>query len=172
MGREFARFSAELSETFDLSKGLDTESPGVSSANFHGPKGSKTDITNSFASLNAIASNNTRYTIIDIPEAIATPVTSGSKIIAHGVVGQGPSGDTLVNATVTNRWSSTGTNAKYVDITVPGSTNATVLATAENGIGGFGGQVYIVSVSSSGSDKYRFTTTSDQEKIYFAFIKG
>jgi hypothetical protein len=66
MGREFARFSAELSETFDLSKGLDTESPGVSSANFHGPKGSSTDITNSFASLNAIASNNTRYTIIDI----------------------------------------------------------------------------------------------------------
>jgi hypothetical protein len=169
MGREFARFSAELSETFDLSNGLNTESPGVSSANFHGPKGSSTDITNSFASLNAIASNNTRYTIIDIPEAIATPVTSGSKIIAHGVVGQGPSGDTLVNATVSNRWKSgLAQSTMYVDITVPSSANATVLATAENSFG----LMAAVSVRNLGSNKYRFTTNSGQKKIYFAFIKG
>ena len=169
MGREFARFSAELSETFDLSKGLDTESPGVSSANFHGPKGSSTDITNSFASLNAIASNNTRYTIIDIPEAIATPVTSGSKIIAHGIVGLGPSGDTLVNATVSNRWKKgSAQSVMFVDITVPSSANATVLATAENSVG----LISTVSVRNLGSNKYRFNTDSGQKKIYFAFIKG
>lgn len=92
MGREFARFSAELSETFDLSRGLNTESPGVSSANFHGPKGSGTDITNSFASLNAIASNNTRYTIIDIKGETQEPQVA-ARVIAQGLASGNTSGN-------------------------------------------------------------------------------
>ena len=167
MGREFARFSVKLSETFDLGEGLDAESPGVTSANFYGPDGSHTDVTNSLISLNALTSNNTKYTIIDIPEAI----TSGSKIIAYGVVGQNSSSDTLVNATVTNRWGSTGSDAIFADITVPSSANATVLATAENGLGGLGGEIATISVRYLGDDKYRFNTSSSQKKFYFAFIK-
>lgn len=73
MGREFASFSVKLNDTFDLSEGLDTESPGVTSANFHGPSSSHTDITNSFDSLNALSSNNTKYSIIDIKENASSP---------------------------------------------------------------------------------------------------
>lgn len=81
MGREFARFSVKLSETFDLGEGLDGESPGVTSANFYGPGGSHTDVTNSLESLNALASNNTKYTIIDINGSSAGGVTSGGGVI-------------------------------------------------------------------------------------------
>ena len=165
MGREFARFSVKLNDTFDLSEGLDAESPGVTSANFYGPDGSHTDVTNSLESLNALASNNTKYTIIDIPEA------SGSKIIAHGIIGTSASEDILVNATVTKRWSATGTSAKFTDIQVPSSSGATVLATAANNLGSLGGKVNTVSVRSNGND-HRFTVTSDPRKIYFAVIKG
>lgn len=66
MGREFARLSVELSNEYDLSSGLDDSSLGVNSASFHGPRGSDTDISSAFSSLNSIASNNTKYTIIDI----------------------------------------------------------------------------------------------------------
>lgn len=77
MGKEFVRLSAELAGDFDLSSGLSSSSQGVTSINFYGPEDSHTDITNSFKSLNAIASNSTKYTIINIPSS-APSVTTDS----------------------------------------------------------------------------------------------
>jgi hypothetical protein len=97
MGREFARFSVKLSETFDLGEGLDTESPGVTSANFYGPGGSHTDVTNSLESLNALASNNTKYTIIDIKDETQEPQVA-ARVIAQGLASGNTSGNwTLIS---------------------------------------------------------------------------
>lgn len=92
MGREFARFSTKLSETFNLSEGLDAESPGVTSANFYGPTSSHSDIVNSFKSLNAIASNNTKYTIIDIKDETQEPQVA-ARVIAQGLASGNTSGN-------------------------------------------------------------------------------
>ena len=77
MGREFAKFSAKLSETFDLSEGLNADSPGVTSANFYGPNDYHTDTLNSFTSLNALSSNNTKYTIINCSTGYGGTVGTG-----------------------------------------------------------------------------------------------
>jgi len=101
MGREFARLSVELSNEYDLSSGLDDSSLGINSASFHGPRGSDTDISSAFSSLNSIASNNTKYTIIDI-------VDNGAIVESEPAPTGGAEGDLWFNET-------TGELYVYVD---------------------------------------------------------
>jgi len=160
MGREFARFSVKLSETFNLGEGLDAESPGVTSANFYGPNSSHTDIPNSLESLNALASNNTKYTIIDIKDEIQEPQVA-ARVIAQGLASGNTSGNWSLSSGIGCTIEGFGQGGFEI---IPTESMADLIIT-------FGAGFDVVQSVVRGNDSFTVNTRDGDKTVFFVITK-
>jgi hypothetical protein len=66
MGKQFTKLSVKVKNGFNLAGGLQSSAGLLESVKFYGPNGSKSDLPGAFDELNNLASNNTKYTSINI----------------------------------------------------------------------------------------------------------